>query len=99
MSPKRPPAHPGEVLRSRYLDPLGISVTEAAEALGVSRKHVSAIVHARAPVSPNMALRLATALGTRPEIWIELQAAFDLWHAKELVRKAPRPKVKALLNA
>ena len=53
------PAHPGEILREMYLKPLGVTVTQAAAALGVTRKHVSAIVNGRAAVTPDMALRLA----------------------------------------
>jgi addiction module HigA family antidote len=52
-------AHPGEILRDLYLEPMNVTITEAAEALGVSRKHVSAIVNGRAPVTPDMAMRLA----------------------------------------
>jgi len=93
MSAKRP-LHPGEVLRGRYLEPRGISVTEVAEGLGVSRKHVHAILAARAPVTPDMALRLAAAFGTKPELWVELQAAYDLHEALEELQRTPRPKVK-----
>lgn len=88
------PAHPGEVLREMYLEPLGVSITQAAEALDVTRKHVSAIVNSRAPVTPEMAVRLATVFATEPEIWVNLQAQYDLWQ----VRKAGRPKVKALVT-
>jgi addiction module HigA family antidote len=57
--PMHSPSHPGEVLNSMYIEPMGVSITEAAEALGVSRKHLSAIVNGSAPVSPDMAARLA----------------------------------------
>ena len=86
------PAHPGEILKSMYLEPMGISITKAADALGVSRKHVSAIVNGRVPVTPDMAVRLAGVFGTEPEIWINLQAQHDLW----IVSKQTRPKVKRL---
>lgn len=89
------PAHPGEVLRDLYLKPLGVSITGAADALGVTRKHISAIVNGRAPVSADMAIRLAGALGTEPEIWVNMQAQYDLWEAAQ---KAP-PKVKVLSAA
>jgi addiction module HigA family antidote len=88
------PAHPGEILRELYLKPLGITVTRAAAALGVTRKHVSAMVNGRAPVTPDMALRLATAFSTDPELWINMQAQFDLWE----VRQKARPKVKVLFS-
>ena len=73
------PAHPGEILREMYLKPLGVTVTQAAKALGVTRKHVSAIVNGRAPVTPDMALRLAAASATDPELWVNMQAQYDLW--------------------
>jgi len=86
------PAHPGEILKAMYLEPMGVSITKAADALGVSRKHVSAIVNGRVPVTPDMAVRLAGVFGTEPEIWINLQAQHDLW----IVSKQTRPKVKRL---
>ena len=85
------PAHPGKILRELYLKPLGISVTQAAKALGVTRKHVSAIVNGRAP---DMALRLAAAFATEPELWVNMQAQYDLW----TVSRQARPKVKALVT-
>ncbi|TAK53797.1 MAG: addiction module antidote protein, HigA family [Gammaproteobacteria bacterium] len=86
------PAHPGEVLKEMYMGPLGVTITQAAAALGVSRKHVSAIVNGRVPVSPNRAARLAGVFGTEPDIWIHLQAQYDLWQ----VRQQARPRVKRL---
>jgi antitoxin HigA-1 len=86
------PAHPGEILAEMYMGLLGVTVTQAADALGVSRKHVSAIVNGRAPVTPDMAARLAGVFGTEPDIWIHLQAQHDLWQ----LRQQARPKVKRL---
>lgn len=77
------PPHPGEILRADYLEPLGLSVTEAAAALGVTRKTLSAVLNERAGISPTMAHRLSKALDTSPEFWINLQAQFDLWQARE----------------
>ncbi len=77
------PPHPGEILRADYLEPLGLSVTEAAKALGVTRKTLSAVLNERAGISPAMAHRLSKALDTSPEFWINLQAQFDLWQARE----------------
>ena len=74
---------------------MNVTITEAAEALGVSRKHVSAIVNGRAPVTPDMAMRLAAVFSTEPEVWVNLQAQHDLWNVS---RKA-RPKVKPLRQA
>ncbi len=89
------PAHPGEILREFYLEPMNVTITEAADALGVSRKHVSAIVNGRAPLTPDMAVRLAVVFSTEPEIWVNLQAQYDLW---DVSRKA-RPKVRPLRQA
>jgi addiction module HigA family antidote len=82
-------------LRELYLKPFGVTVTAAAEALGVTRKHVSAIVNGRAPITPDMALRLATAFSTEPELWVNLQAQYDLWQ----VGRSARPKVRVLGRA
>lgn len=87
------PAHPGAILAEMYMEPLKVSVTTAADALGVSRKHLSGIVNGKVPISPDMAVRLAGVFGTEPDIWINLQAQYDLW----LVRRQARPKVKRLI--
>ena len=73
------PPHPGEVLRQLCLEPLGLSVTEVAEGLGVSRKTLSAILNGRARVSPEMAVRLSLAFGTSAESWLNHQLQYDLW--------------------
>lgn len=78
---KRPPTHPGGILKRHYLEPLALAISQAASALGVSRKTVSKIVNERGDVTPDMALRLARVFGTTPELWINLQKAYDLWHA------------------
>ena len=77
------PPHPGEVLKELCIDPLGLSVTEAAEALGVSRKTLSAILNGRAGISPEMAIRLGKAFGTTPESWLNQQMHYDLWVARQ----------------
>ena len=87
MSRMHNPAHPGEVLRE-YL-PEGMTVTDAAQRLGVTRQAFSALLNGRAGVSAEMALRLSQALGTSAEMWLSMQLAYDLWVAK----KKPRPKV------
>ena len=76
------PPHPGEVLRELCLEPLGLSVTAAAEALGVSRKTLSSILNARAGISPEMAVRLSIAFGTTAESWLNQQTQYDLWLAE-----------------
>lgn len=90
------PPHPGEVLREFCIEPLGITVTQAAEALGVSRKTLSAILNARAGISPEMAIRLSKAFDTSPESWLNQQMQYDLWRAKQ---NAPNLKVKRLSAA
>jgi len=77
------PPHPGEVLRQLCLDPLKLSVTEAARGLGVSRKTLSAIVNGRAGVTPEMAVRLSIAFGTSSESWLNQQLQYDLWLAEK----------------
>ena len=89
------PAHPGEILLEIYLKPLGVTITEAAPALGVTRKHVSAIVHGRAPVTPEMTVKLSAAFATEAEFWVNLQAQHDLWTVR---RKLGKPKVKSLAS-
>jgi addiction module HigA family antidote len=80
------PAHPGEVIRELCLEPLKLSVTEAARALGVTRKALSELLNGGAGVSPAMALRLARAFDTTAERWLALQQQFDLWQARKVVK-------------
>jgi addiction module HigA family antidote len=90
------PPHPGEMLREDILPALGLSVTEAAQQLGVTRTALSRVLNGRAAISPEMALRLEAWLGVehggRADLWIAQQAAYDLWKA----RKAGKPKVTRL---
>ena len=79
---KRKPTHPGHIIREDYLRPLGMSVTDMASQLGVSRKTLSKIVNEKGAVTPDMALRLSRALGTTPELWLNLQKNHDLWQAE-----------------
>lgn len=77
------PPHPGEVLSGLWLEPLGLSVTGAAEALGVSRKTISKIVNGNGAVTPEMAVRLELAFGASAQSWLGHQAAYDLWHVEQ----------------
>lgn len=79
----RNPPHPGEVLRGLCLEPLNLSVTAAATALGVSRKTLSAILNGRAGISPEMAVRLSIAFKTSAESWLNQQVQYDLWRAEK----------------
>ncbi|HAE95434.1 MAG TPA: addiction module antidote protein, HigA family [Hyphomonas atlantica] len=76
------PPHPGEVLRELCLEPLGLSVTAASEALGVSRKTLSAVLNGKAGISPEMAIRLSIAFDTSAESWLNQQSQYELWHAE-----------------
>ncbi len=77
------PPHPGEIIKELCLEPLGLSVTEAADALGVSRKTLSAILNGRAGISPEMAVRLSIAFDTSAESWLNQQSQYELWHAEQ----------------
>lgn len=77
------PPHPGEILRELCFEPLGLTVTEAADALGVSRKTLSAILNGRAGISPEMAVRLSIAFDTSAESWLSHQSQYDLWIAEQ----------------
>lgn len=77
------PPHPGKVIKELCLEPLGISVTAAAEGLGVSRKTLSAILNGRAGISPEMAVRLSIAFDTSSESWLNQQTQYDLWQAEQ----------------
>ena len=76
------PPHPGEILRELCLEPLGLSVTRTAQALGVSRKTLSAILNGRAGISPEMAIRLSKAFDTTAESWLNQKFQYDLWVAE-----------------
>lgn len=77
------PPHPGEILKELCLEPLGLTITRAAEALGVSRKTLSAILNGRAGITPEMAIRLSIAFDTSAESWLNQQAQYDLWRARQ----------------
>ena len=83
MSGKRKPTHPGQVLWADVLEPLGLTVTEAAQKLGVTRKTLSALINGRAALSPEMAVRIARATCTSPESWLIMQTRLDLWEAQQ----------------
>lgn len=89
------PPHPGEALREDVLPALGLSVTEAAEQLGVTRAALSRVINGRAAISPEMALRLEAWLGAehrgRADLWIAQQASYDLWQARRSIKPKVRP--------
>lgn len=77
------PPHPGEVLRKLCLEPLGLSVTKAAKALGVSRNTLSNLLNGQTGISPEMAVRLSIAFDTTAESWMSQQVQYDLWQARQ----------------
>jgi addiction module HigA family antidote len=85
------PPHPGDVIKELCLDPLGLTVTAAAEGLGVSRRALSALLNGHAGISADMAIRLSKAFGRSPESWLQLQLQYDLWDAEQ---RSDKIKVK-----
>ena len=77
------PPHPGEIIRELCLEPLDLTVTAAAKALGVTRKSLSELLNGKSGVSPEMALRLAIAFRTSAESWLNQQVQYDLWKARK----------------
>ncbi|MDO9516373.1 MAG: HigA family addiction module antitoxin [Syntrophales bacterium] len=84
MSMHNPP-HPGEIIKEFCIEPLNLTVTQAAESLGVTRKTLSMLLNGRSGISPEMSLRLSKVFGRSPEGWLRLQLQYDLWRAKKTV--------------
>ena len=87
----RSPPHPGGIIRRQCLEPLGLSVTAAAEGLGVTRQALSDLLNEKAGISTDMAIRLAKAFGSSPEMWLGLQMAYDL---EEATRRMAGVKIR-----
>lgn len=85
------PPHPGKVLRGLYMEPLGLTVTKLADALGISRKALSQLVNGHTRVTPNLAVRLSCAFKNSAEGWLNLQAQFDLWQETRRARRLRIP--------
>jgi antitoxin HigA-1 len=83
MLKKRKPVHPGVLLREDVLIPLGLTVTKAANDLGVSRKTLSELINEKASLSPDMAVRISKATNTSPESWMNMQSKLDLWSSEQ----------------
>lgn len=90
------PLHPGEIVKDELIDATGMSVTEAAKRLGVSRTALSRLLHGHAGISPEMALRLSKLFKTSIEMWINLQAQYDTWL---ISKQASKIKVRPLKKA
>ncbi len=95
MKIKNPP-HPGRIVRQECIEPLWITVTEAARALGVTRQALNNVVNLKAGISPEMAIRLSKAFGSSPEVWLGMQMAYDL---AKLEKEAGRIKVQRVTTA
>jgi addiction module HigA family antidote len=98
---KRPPTHPGAILREDVYPTLQISVSEFAKHLGISRQTLHAVLSERSAVSPELALRLGAFLGNGPQLWMEMQSRYDLWQAERKLKNIlPRiPAYSDLLAA
>ncbi len=90
------PPHPGRIVRQECIEPLGLTVTAAAKGLGVTRKALSELLNGKSGISPEMALRLATAFGSSPETWLGLQMDYDL---AKVQRKAGKIRVRKFAPA
>lgn len=84
---KRPPVHPGEILREDVLPTLGLSVSEAARRLGISLQQLHRVLACTHPITTEMALRIGKFAGNGPGIWLRIQQAYDLWHAEHRMQK------------
>jgi addiction module HigA family antidote len=97
--PAREPTHPGAILREDVLPAIEESVTNAARKLGVTRQHLHRILSEKAPISPEMAIRLGKFCGNGPELWLRMQQAYDLWHAQRALKaeiaRIPAAKARA----
>lgn len=93
MTMKTPP-HPGRIVRQECIEPLGLTVKEAAERLGIKRQTLNSLVNGKAGISPEMSIRLSKAFGSSPEVWLGLQMEYDLAEAK---KNADRIKVQRII--
>ena len=83
---KRPPIHPGEILREDVLPSLGLSISEAARRLKISRQQLHRVLACTHPITTEMALRIGKFAGNGPGIWLRMQQAYDLWHAEQRMK-------------
>ena len=83
---KRQPTHPGEMLREDVLPALGLSISEAARRLGISRQQLHRVLACTHPITTEMALRIGKFDGNGPDIWLRMQLSYDLWHAEQRMK-------------
>ena len=95
---KRPPIHPGEVLREDVLPALGLSVSETAQRLGISRQQLHRVLACTHPITTEMALRIGKFAGNGPGLWLRMQQAYDLWYAEQRM-KAELSKIEPVASA
>ena len=94
MRMKKPP-HPGRIVRQECIEPLGLTVKEAAKRLGVTRQTLNNVVNERAAISPEMAIRLSKAFGSSPEVWLGMQMEYDLTRAEKNAGKIKVARITA----
>lgn len=94
------PPHPGKIVKKAIVDGAGLSVTEAAAALGVGRVSISRLINGHTGISPEMAIRLSIALGTSSKMWLNMQSNYDLWQLRKMELKLNKQvsKVKTSKN-
>jgi addiction module HigA family antidote len=93
--PNRCPTHPGAILREIVVPELKVSKTDLAKALKVSRQQLHAILREKQPVTPETAVKLAAAFGGGAQVWLNMQAAYDLWHAERRIDVSDIPPMRA----
>ena len=98
MRMKNPP-HPGRIVRQECIEPLGMTITEAAERLGVTRQTLNNLVNEKAGLSPEMAIRLSKAFGSSPEVWLGMQLDYDLARAEKNAGKIKVDRIAAVRTA
>jgi len=93
-NPKRPPTHPGALLRETVLPALGRTKVEIAELAGISRQHLHDILNEKKPISPEVAVRFGKLFGNGPDLWVRMQATYDTWHASRAVDVSKIPTLE-----
>lgn len=83
MGRMKNPLHPGRIIREECIEPLGLTITEAAARLGVTRQALNNVINGKAGVSPEMSIRLSKAFGSKPDVWLGLQMEYDLAEAEK----------------
>jgi addiction module HigA family antidote len=93
--PIKNPPHPGEIVKELCIDPLGLTITQAADALGVTRSTLSKVINGKTSLSPEMAIRLSKSFGSTPAFWLRLQLSYDL---AQLEKRAKTIEVRQVMT-